>query len=264
MLSTPVDARQRTHPPADTPKVPPRTLRVAISHPAEHPPKAEHPQAKHLPSQAPAKPSEGESPCRRERAPNPARGVRGAKPRRAGSGGRTPRKHNRSASPAHSAGKALPKRRRRDLNPREGITLNPLSRRAPSTGLGDASSDDPLGGHDDGQDYPLDPVGGKAGPDPPDRHSACRGRHLGRVARVTCTVAGIDGGRQLHVNQPGVVGVRSTVGCCARPTEGRHVVDQGTELCRGVLAQPDADPRHGPAGPGTARSGPGRPRRRSA
>jgi hypothetical protein len=25
------------------------------------------------------------------------------------------------------------------LNPREGVTLNPLSRRAPSTGLGDAS-----------------------------------------------------------------------------------------------------------------------------
>jgi hypothetical protein len=34
-------------------------------------------------------------------------------------------------------------RRRRDLNPREGITLNPLSRRAPSTGLGDASSAHP-------------------------------------------------------------------------------------------------------------------------
>ena len=37
-------------------------------------------------------------------------------------------------------------RRRRDLNPREGVTLNPLSRRAPSTGLGDASSDDPHAG----------------------------------------------------------------------------------------------------------------------
>jgi hypothetical protein len=95
------------------------------------------------------------------------------------------------------------------------------------------------------------------------RHSVWSGRHLGEVAQGPCTLAGIDGGRQHHVNQPGVVGVRSTVGRCQRPTKVATSSIRETELCRGVLAQPDGGPRLEPTGPGTARRGPVRPRRPS-
>ena len=69
------------------------------------------------------------------------------------------------------------------MNSREGITLNPLSRRAPSTGLGDASSDGPSRGLDDDQDYPDNRLSGKAGDG-----------LAGSVDRVPCNLGGIDGG----------------------------------------------------------------------
>ena len=102
------------------------------------------------------------------------------------------------------------------MNSREGITLNPLSRRAPSTGLGDASSDVSREGLDDEQDYPDIGVGGKV-----------RDGLAGSVARVPCNLARIDGGRES--TEEAVAASEVPRAGLQQERHRRHVVDQGTE-----------------------------------
>ena len=102
------------------------------------------------------------------------------------------------------------------MNSREGFTLNPLSRRAPSTGLGDASSDVPLAGRDDDQDYPDKRLSSKVGIG-----------LAGRVGLVPCNLAGIDGGRSQPRRQCRRLNYRGPVD--NRSGTAATVVDQGTE-----------------------------------